>query len=75
MLAILSSLQVLQSPESIIDDILVVDEGDFLTLRIKTSVPIHYESHYPKGPSNFVQIKVSVVSLTGTEKNELLGKK
>lgn len=72
-LALLSSLQVLQAPTNILNDVVVEEEGSMLILKIKTNVPMRYENHFPEGPSKFVQIKVRAVSLTGTDKNEYMG--
>lgn len=72
-LGVLSSLQVLQAPSSILNDVVVEEEGSMLVLKVKTNVPIRYENHFPEGPSKFVQIKVRAVSLTGADKNEYMG--
>lgn len=72
-LAVLSSLQVLQAPDAILDDVIVQEEGGMYVLQVKTNVPVRYENHYPQGPSRFVQIKVRTVSLVGSDMNEYMG--
>ncbi len=72
-LGILSSLQVIQAPDTILDDVIVHEEGSLLVLKVKTNVPIRYEDHFPVGPSDFVQIKVRPISLLGVDKNEYMG--
>jgi len=72
-LGVLSSLQVLQAPDTILDDVIVQEEGGMYVLQVKTNVPVRYENHYPQGPSEFVQIKVRAVSFVGANTNEYMG--
>ncbi len=69
----LSSLQVIQNPERILDDVIVEEEGAMLILRIKTNIPLRYENHFPEGPSKFVQIKVRAISFSGGEGSDFMG--
>lgn len=72
-LGVLSSLQVIQAPDSILDDVIVEEEGSMLVLQVKTNVPVRYENHFPEGPSDFIQIKVRAISLVGADQNEYMG--
>ena len=72
-LAVLSSLQVLQAPDRVLNDVIVEEQGGLMVLQIKTNVPLRYENHYPEGPSNYVQIKVRPISLVGANTNETMG--
>ena len=69
----LSSLQVLQTPESILDDVTVSEEGSMVILHIKTNIPLRYENHFPEGPSKFIQIKVRAISFSGGEGSDFIG--
>jgi len=69
----LYSLQVLDTPDKLLDDVLVTQEGNLVVLQVKTNLPIKYENHYPKGPSDFIQVKVRSVSLTDVGRNEYMG--
>ena len=73
LLGVLSSLQVIQAPDRILDDVIVEEEGGMYVLQVKTNLPLRYENHYPQGPSEFVQIKVRAVSLFGVDQNEYIG--
>lgn len=70
---LLYSLQVLETPEKLLDDVVVTQEGNLVVLQVKTNLAIKYENHYPKGPSNFIQIKVRPVSLVSVNRNEYMG--
>ena len=72
-LGVLSSLEVLQTPNSVLNDVIVQDEGGMYIVKIKTNIPIRYENHFPQGPSDFVQIKVRAVSFAGAKINEYIG--
>jgi len=69
----LSSLQVLQPPERILEDVTVEEQGSMMVLSIKTNMPIRYENHFPDGPSKFVQIKVRAVSFSGGGGSDFIG--
>jgi len=72
-LFVLSSLNILQTPDNILEDVLVTEEGSALVMKIQTSIPVYYVDHYPSGRSSFIQVKVRVVSLLGADKNEYMG--
>jgi len=69
----LSSLQVLQTPERILDDVTVEEEGSMVILRVKTNLPLRYENHFPEGPSDFIQIKVRAISFSGGDGTDFMG--
>jgi len=69
----LSSLQVLQTPERILDDVTVEEEGSMVILNVKTNIPLRYENHFPEGPSKFVQIKVRAISFSGGDGVDFMG--
>jgi len=71
-LAGLFILQVVKSPDHILEDIVVEDEGEMLVLHIETRIPIRYENHFPEGPSDFLQIKVRAVSFLGVNGTDIL---
>jgi len=70
---ILSSLQVLQAPDKILEDVLVSEEGSLIAMQVKTNLPMRYVDHLPEGPSDFIQIRVRPISLLGSDKNEYMG--
>jgi len=70
---IMSSLKVLQAPETIFDDVLVSEEGSLIVMHVKTNLPMRYVDHLPEGPSDFIQIHVRPISLLGADKNEYMG--
>ena len=70
---VLSSLQVLQAPDKILEDVLVSEEGGLIVMHVKTNLPMRYVDHLPEGPSDFIQIHVRPISLLGAEKNEYMG--
>ena len=69
----LSSLQVLQTPERILDDVTVEEEGSMVILNVKTNIPLRYEDHFPESPSNFIQIKVRAISFSGGDGTDFMG--
>lgn len=66
-------LQLFQTPDSILQDVLVYEEGKHNVLQIKLNIPVRYENHFPTNKTDFVQIKLRAVSLSGVEKNEYVG--
>ena len=72
-LALFSGLQMMRSPDRILNDILVEEEGGRLVLQVKFNIPIRYEAHMPQRRGSLVQIKVRPVSFSDTAKNEYLG--
>lgn len=72
-LAILSGIQVLRSPNTVLDDILVAKDGSRIVVQVKFNIPIRYVDHFPTRRGQVIQIKVRPVSLSNTQKNEYLG--
>ncbi len=73
-LAVLYGLQIIQAPETVLDDVIVFEEGDKLVVQIKFNLPVRYENHFPEGFGDFLQIKVRIVSLMGGKTNEYLNR-
>lgn len=65
-------LQVVKTPEHVLEDISVEEQRDMLVLHIRTRIPLRYENHFPEGPSDFVQIKVRAVSFSGADGSDFL---
>lgn len=72
-LGLLYLLDVFTLPEKVLDDVVVFDEGTQVVLQVKFAVGVRYESHFPTGRTDFLQIKLREVSFGGTKKNEYIG--
>lgn len=70
-------LEVTQAPDKILDDVVVFDEGNHYVLQVKFATAVRYENHFPQvigrdASSDFLQIKIRTVSLSGADKNEYM---
>ncbi|MDH5230216.1 MAG: hypothetical protein OEY38_09160 [Gammaproteobacteria bacterium] len=72
-LVLLYTFQIVEAPNRLLQDVLVYEEGQKNVLQVKFNLPVRYENHFPQGPSDFVQIKIRPVSLSGVQKNEYIG--
>jgi len=70
----LYSLQVLQAPDRILQDVFVFEEGNRVVLQVKFNLPVRYENHFPEKRGDFLQIKIRPIALTGIDKNEFIDK-
>jgi len=71
---VMSTLNVLQAPDNILEDVIVSEEGSLIVLHVKTNLRLKYEDHLPsESPSEFIQIRVRPISLVGADKNEYMG--
>ena len=55
---VISSMKVLQTPSSILQEVVVNEQAGQIDLQIKTNIALHYVDHFPKGPTDFVQIRI-----------------
>ena len=66
--------QLAQTPDRILQDVYVYDEGDRSILQVKFNVPIRYESHLPEKQGRVINIKLRVVTLSGADRNDYIDK-
>jgi len=57
-------LPLFTSTDQVIEDVVMFTDNDKAIVQVHFTGPIRYEDHFPSGNSNFLQVKLRMVSLS-----------
>lgn len=62
----------MQTPDKVVEDVVVFEENDRVVLQVKFNMPVRYENHFPESRSRFLQIKLRTITIGEVERNEYI---
>lgn len=62
----------MQTPDKVIEDVVVFEENNRAVLQVKFNMPVRYENHFPESRSRFLQIKLRTITLGEVNRNEYI---